>query len=86
MKGKKASTGVGASAAGAGAGAGASNFLSNSGGMFHTGAITSCPANDMSFFCQMSRWFNILIMVLVVLALVYIAYVFIGPYFMKKRR
>ena len=86
MKSKRASTGVGASAAGAGAGAAASNFLSNSGGMFHTGAITSCPANDMSFFCQMSRWFNILIMVLVVLALVYIAYVFIGPYFMKKRR
>ena len=82
MKSKKASTGVGASAAGAAA----SNFLSNSGGMFHTGAITSCPPNDMSFFCQMSRWFNILIMVLVVLALVYIAYVFIGPYFMKKRR
>ena len=86
MKSKRASTGVGASAAGAGAGAAASNFLSNSGGMFHTGAITSCPANDMSFFCQMSRWFSILIMVLVVLALVYIAYVFIGPYFMKKRR
>ena len=86
MKSKKVSTGVGASAAGAGAGAAASNFLSNSGGMFHTGAITSCPPNDMSFFCQMSRWFNILIMVLVVLALVYIAYVFIGPYFMKKRR
>jgi len=79
MKGKKASTGVGASA-------GASNFLSNSGGMFHTGVLNSCPANDMSFFCQMSRWFSILMIIIAVLVIIYLAYVFIGPYFMKKRR
>jgi hypothetical protein len=86
MKSKKASTGVGASAAGAGAGAAASNFLSNSGGMFHTGVLNSCPANDMSFFCQMSRWFSILMIIIAVLVIIYLAYVFIGPYFMKKRR
>ena len=74
MKSKKASTGVGASA------------LSNSGGMFHTGVLNSCPANDMSFFCQMSRWFSILMIIIAVLVIIYLAYVFIGPYFMKKRR
>jgi hypothetical protein len=57
-------------------GAVGSALLGGIGASGSSGILMACPSNDTSFFCQFSRIFKIIMMVVSLLAIVYIAYAF----------
>jgi hypothetical protein len=46
--------------------------------------ITSCPANDTSFYCTFVRWFNMLKMVIFIIALIALIYVLYNAWASRK--
>jgi len=68
---------------GGGAGIG-SSIASNSGVMFHTGAITQCSSTDQTFFCSLSRIVGIIGYIIFLIAIVYIIYIFVWPWVAEK--
>lgn len=73
------------SSRGGGAGA-ATGLLANSGVQLHTGAVTMCSPTDQSWYCYLSRIIGYIGMALFFVALLYVAYVFLGPYFSKASK
>jgi hypothetical protein len=61
----------------------AGGLLANSGVQLHTGAVTMCSPTDQSWYCYLSRIIGYIGMALFFLTLLYVAYVFLGPYFSK---
>ena len=54
-------------------------------GMF--GTTIHCDANKDSFYCNIMKLFNLLIVLFFVLFILYIVYTYVlRPYFMSKRR
>lgn len=66
--------------AGAGGVAGAAGVAGLAGGMLGSGAggttTTSCPPEDKSFYCQFVHGFNILKMLFVIIAFLFILWIF----------
>lgn len=50
------------------------------------GVLNTCPSQDTSFFCQFSRFVQIISMILFVGVVIYFIYVFASVYFFKKSR
>lgn len=57
-----------------GRGGSGGSILDRSGFVFGTGVLNSCPSEDKSFFCQFSRVFNVIMMVLTLAFIAYFAY------------
>jgi hypothetical protein len=49
------------------------------------GSFVNCKSEDNSMYCNFVKFFNILIMLLVIIAIVYFAYKFGSAYFGKKK-
>lgn len=68
------------------------NSSSNGGilgsGVFgHVGTTIRCDSEDKSIYCNIMKLFNLLIVVMSVLFIVYLAYSYFGPFkFTKKTR
>jgi hypothetical protein len=56
-------------------GKGGSGLFRNSGLLFGTGVVSTCPATDQSFFCKFSRVFNLIMMVFTLMFLVVMIYI-----------
>lgn len=50
------------------------------------GVVSNCDSEDDSFFCQFSRFVQVITMIATLLAIVYFAYMFFKPYVSKKKR
>ena len=50
------------------------------------GVVSNCDSEDDSFFCQFSRFVQVITMIATLLAIVYFAYMFLKPYVSKKKR
>jgi hypothetical protein len=49
-------------------------------------AMNTCPATDMSLFCQFSRFFQVIMMIFTLAVIGWIVYTLAIPYLMKKGR
>jgi hypothetical protein len=49
-------------------------------------ALNSCPSTDMSLFCQFSRFFQVVTMVVTLAIIVWVVYSLVIPYLTKKGR
>lgn len=47
-------------------------------------ALNTCPVENMSLFCQFSRFFQVVMMVFTLCILAYFLYSFAAPYIFKK--
>lgn len=47
---------------------------------FFFGNVVNCDADDTSMYCTLVKIVNTLIMLLVIVFIVYYAYIFLGPY------
>ncbi len=59
--------------------------MPSSGLMFHSGSVVSCKDESNSFFCNLTKFFNGLIMIITIIAIFYLIYHFGSIYFGKKR-
>ena len=51
------------------------------------GSTVTCKSEDNSFYCLFVKFFNLIIMSIVLFYILYLAYIFVGPMlFGKKRR
>jgi hypothetical protein len=62
------------------------SMLSNSGLQMHGGAITMCTPSDTSFYCTMNRIFAYISFFIMILAIIYIIYVFGLPFITKRSK
>ncbi len=51
-----------------------------------TGSIVSCDANDNSFFCNITKVFNGLMMIIGILLIIYFIYYFAKLYLFNKKK
>jgi hypothetical protein len=54
-----------------------SSILANSGFLFGTGAFTTCPADDTSFYCRFTRIFNMILMIITLAFITFLIYTFL---------
>ncbi len=62
------------------------SMLSNSGLQMHGGAITMCTPSDTSFYCTMNRIFAYVSFFIMIIAILYIIYIFALPFIIKKSK
>ena len=48
-------------------------------------SVNQCKATDMTWYCQFSRFFSTLMMVITVIAIVYVLYILAKVYLFKKK-
>ncbi len=60
-------------------------FLTGVFANFHTGSFVNCDANDNSFFCNFTKVFSGIMMLITLLLVLYIIYYFSKIYFSKKK-
>jgi hypothetical protein len=51
----------------------------------HFGSFVNCNSQDNSMYCNFVKFFNVLIMLMVIIGIIYFIYKFASPYFMKKK-
>ena len=47
------------------------------------GTVVKCEANDTSFYCSLTKFFNMLLMIMILLYIMYFVVSFTYPYFKK---
>ncbi len=47
------------------------------------GGVVQCPSSDTSLFCQFMKFMATLMNILLLLSIIYFAYIFLGPYISK---
>lgn len=47
------------------------------------GGVVQCPSSDTSMYCQFMKFMSVLMNVILLIAIIYVAYTFIGPYLSK---
>jgi len=62
--------------------AGVAGGVMNAGGF----TISSCPANDQSFYCKFVRWFNMFKMVLFIIFVIVMIYFLYIMFFSNKKK
>jgi len=62
-----------------------SNGIIGSGVFGHFGSFVNCNSQDNSMYCNFVKFFNVLIMLMVIIGIIYFIYKFASPYFMKKK-
>ncbi len=55
-------------------------------GNLHTGSIVSCKADDNSFFCNLTKVFNGLLMIIGILLILYFVYYFAKIFLFNKKK
>ena len=50
------------------------------------GTLNSCSADNDSFFCKFSRFFQMLVWVIIICAILYFIYSFAMPFIKKRKR
>ena len=61
------------------------NGIMGSGVFGHFGSFVNCNSQDNSMYCNFVKFFNVLIMLMVIIGIIYFIYKFVSPYFMKKK-
>ena len=61
------------------------NGIMGSGIFGHFGSFVNCNSQDNSMYCNFVKFFNILIMLSAIIGIIYFIYIFVSPYFIKKR-
>jgi hypothetical protein len=55
-------------------------------GNLHAGSIVSCKADDNSFFCNLTKVFNGLLMIIGILLILYFVYYFAKIFLFNKKK
>ena len=55
-------------------------------GGFHLVGVNECSSSDLGWYCQFSRFFSVIIMIIVLLAIVAFLYNFSKTYLFKKNK
>jgi hypothetical protein len=50
------------------------------------GSVTTCSSTDQSFYCQLSRFYSSIVMIIGLLFIVYLIYIFVSQGLFKKKR
>jgi hypothetical protein len=68
-----------------------SNFSSDNGGIMnsgvygHFGSTVHCKDSDNSFYCNMTKFLNMLVMFIIILLICYVIYMGFKYFFFKKK-
>ena len=55
-------------------------------GGFHLFGVNECSSSDLGWYCQFSRFFSVIIMIIVLIAIVAVIYNFSKTYLFKKNK
>jgi len=59
---------------------GSNGGIAGSGIFGHFGTIIQCNANDTSTYCSIMKIFNLLMILIIVLCIIYVGYLFLNPF------
>lgn len=47
------------------------------------GGVVQCPSSDTSMYCQFMKFMSVLMNIILLLSIIYLAYIYLGPFLSK---